>query len=322
MAKNKVSKRKMKSIISSICIVITFIITLYYGYIEYKGNQDNLGKDNNQLKYTVGNIENAENIDINNNKLNIVFFYVGQADSTFIKLKDKTMLIDAGNNEDGNNIVNYLKSIGINKIDYLIGTHADEDHIGGLDDVIKNLEVEKIYMPELGSDSKNFKNVIKQINNKNLKIETPEVGTIFDFADAKFEVMAQMKGENISKNNSSIVLKMEYGDTKYLFMGDAEKEVENSRKWEKVDVLKVGHHGSATSSTQKFLEQVSPKFAFIQVGKNNSYRLPNVHTIERLEKVGATVFRTDTNESSFWITSDGNSIETNEIQINLDGNNN
>lgn len=320
MAKNKLSKRKIKSIISLVCIVITMFLSLYYGYIEYNErikNEKNI-PENNQIKYQVGNLEN---VDINNDKLNIIYFYVGQADSTFIKLKDKTMLIDAGNNEDGNNIVNYLKSIGINKIDYLIGTHADEDHIGGLDDVVKNLEIGKIYMPELGSDSKNFKNVIKQVNNKNLKIETPKVGSLFDFSEAKCEIMAQMSGENISKNNSSIVLKIEYGSTKYLFMGDAEKEVENSRKWEKVDVLKVGHHGSGTSSSQKFLEQVSPKFAFIQVGKNNSYRLPNVHTIERLERVGATVFRTDTNESSFCLTSDGNTIEINEIKINLDGNN-
>ena len=103
-------------------------------------------------------------------------------------------------------------------------------------------------------------------------------------------------------------------------MGDAEKETENSRKWEKVDVLKVGHHGSNTSSSESFLEQVRPYYAVIEVGKNNSYRLPNKYTISRIEKIGAKILRTDTNKTSFYIKSDGNEISESEVKIDLDGN--
>lgn len=323
MAKEKgLTKKQIKSIIATIALIISLIISAYYAYEEYKAElakqqEIQVSAEADANKFTSGN---DETVDLSNDKLNILFFYVGQADCTFLKFKDTTMLIDAGNNEDGKNIVNYLKENGITKINYLIGTHADEDHIGGLDDVVKGLDIEKIYMPKVGSDAVNYKNVVKQATNKNLKVETPKVGDTFDFADAKCEVLAQMDVKDVSKNNSSIVFQMNYGNTKYLFTGDAEKEVENSRTWEKVDVLKVGHHGSATSSSQKFLDQVKPHYAVIEVGKNNSYRLPNNHTIERLQNSGATVLRTDINQSSFWMTSDGNTIEENEVKVNLDGN--
>ena len=250
----------------------------------------------------------------------MVFFYVGQADCSLIKFRDQTMLIDAGNNEDGKNIANYLKEIGVTKINYLIGTHADEDHIGGLDDIVRELDIEKIYMPKVGSEVVNYKNVVKEAAKKNLIVETPKVGDKFNIADASCEVLAMMDKTEVSDNNSSIVIQMNYGITKYLFMGDAEKEVENSRKWEKVDVLKVGHHGSATSTSQTFLDQVKPHYSVVEVGKDNSYRLPNNNTIKRLEESGTTILRTDTNQSSFWMTSDGNTIETNEVKVNLDGN--
>lgn len=250
----------------------------------------------------------------------MVFFYVGQADCSLIKFRNQTMLIDAGNNEDGKNIANYLKEIGVTKINYLIGTHADEDHIGGLDDIVRELDIEKIYMPKVGSEVVNYKNVVKEAAKKNLIVETPKVGDKFNISDASCEVLAMMDKKGVSDNNSSIVIQMNYGITKYLFMGDAEKEVENSRKWEKVDVLKVGHHGSATSTSQTFLDQVKPHYSVVEVGKDNSYRLPNNNTIKRLEESGTTILRTDINQSSFLMTSDGNTIETNEVKVNLDGN--
>ena len=246
--------------------------------------------------------------------------YVGQADSTFIKYKNKTMLIDAGNNEDGNNIVKFLKSKGINKLDYIVGTHYDEDHIGGLDDIINNFDIGKFYLSNGGELGPNYYNLEKASKKRNLAITIPKVGDKIDFGDVNMEVMAASKFDGKNDNNASVVIQAKYGSRRYLFMGDLERQEEAKRKWNEVDVLKAGHHGSNTSSTQEFLNQVKPKYVFVSAGKNNKYRLPNVKAMERIEKTGAKIFRTDVNESSFWLTSNGNDIDIKEVSINLDGN--
>ena len=321
----KLNKRQVKSIVSLIILVILLLASRF----DLDIVQNRIAKSSIQSENTNNTTRNIvymqtgdvqENVDLENDNLNILFLYVGQADSTLIKLKDKVMLIDAGNNEDGINISNFLKSEGISKIDYLVGTHADEDHIGGLDDIVNELEIGKIFMPKIGEDAKNYQNVVKAAKKKNLEIENPKIGDKFTINDANCEIMSVQNEGDYSENNSSIVIQMNYGKTKYLFMGDAEKETENSRKWEKVDVLKVGHHGSNTSSSESFLEQVRPYYAVIEVGKNNSYRLPNKYTISRIEKIGATILRTDTNKTSFYIKSDGNEISESEVKIDLDGN--
>lgn len=321
----KLNKRQVKSIASLIILAILLLASRFNLDIAQNrtakssiqgGNTNNTTR--NIVYMQTGDVQ--ENVNLENDNLNILFLYVGQADSTLIKLKDKVMLIDAGNNEDGMNISNFLKSEGISKIDYLVGTHADEDHIGGLDDIVNELEIGKIFMPKIGEDAKNYQNVVKAAKKKNLEIENPKKGDKFTINDANCEIMSVQNEGDYSDNNSSIVIQMNYGKTKYLFMGDAEKEIENSRKWESVDVLKVGHHGSNTSSSESFLEQVKPHYAVIEVGKNNSYRLPNKYTISRIEKIGATILRTDTNKTSFYIKSDGNEISESEVKIDLDGN--
>lgn len=321
----KLNKRQVKSIASLIILAILLLASRFNLDIAQNrtakssiqgGNTNNTTR--NIVYMQTGDVQ--ENVNLENDNLNILFLYVGQADSTLIKLKDKVMLIDAGNNEDGMNISNFLKSEGISKIDYLVGTHADEDHIGGLDDIVNELEIGKIFMPKIGEDAKNYQNVVKAAKKKNLEIENPKIGDKFTINDANCEIMSVQNEGDYSDNNSSIVIQMNYGKTKYLFMGDAEKEIENSRKWESVDVLKVGHHGSNTSSSESFLEQVKPHYAVIEVGKNNSYRLPNKYTISRIEKIGATILRTDTNKTSFYIKSDGNEISESEVKIDLDGN--
>lgn len=321
----KLNKRQVKGIASLIILVILLLASRFnLDIVQNRTAKSSIQSENtnnttrNIVYMQTGDVQ--ENVDLENDNLNILFLYVGQADSTLIKLKDKVMLIDAGNNEDGINISNFLKSEGISKIDYLVGTHADEDHIGGLDDIVNELEIGKIFMPKIGEDAKNYQNVVKAAKKKNLEIENPKIGDKFTINDANCEIMSVQNEGDYSENNSSIVIQMNYGKTKYLFMGDAEKETENSRKWEKVDVLKVGHHGSNTSSSESFLEQVRPYYAVIEVGKNNSYRLPNKYTISRIEKIGATILRTDTNKTSFYIKSDGNEISESEVKIDLDGN--
>ncbi len=306
-----------KALMRLLAILIVFIISYAYNRFFMKENLNNSNKVN--LKDNINNSKFAD-VDLNNEDFNVLFMYVGQADSTLIKYKNKTMLIDAGNNEDGKNIVKFLKDKGISKLDYIVGTHYDEDHIGGLDDIIENFDIGKFYLSNGGELGPNYYNLEKAAKKKNLAITIPKVGDKIDFGDVDMEVMAASKFDGKNDNNASIVIQAKYGSRKYLFMGDLEKQEEAKRKWNEVDVLKAGHHGSNTSSTQEFLNQVKPKYVFVSAGKNNKYRLPNVKAMERIEKIGAKIFRTDVNESSFWLTSNGNDIDIKEVSINLDGN--
>ena len=311
---NKRQKKKIKRILYD--IIYISIATLLIFLLNYFG----LFEKQNNINISTIDIKEIRNIDINNDKLNMFFLYVGQADCTFIKLNEKTMLIDSGNNQDGSNIVFFLNELNISKIDYLVGTHSDEDHIGGIDDIILNFDIEKFLIPKRGEGEINYSNAIKAAKEKNTNIINPKEGETFDFGDASIEILSALNNEEINDNNTSIVIELKYKDTRYLFMGDAEKEVENSKTWEKVDVLKVGHHGSNTSSTQDFLNQVKPIYSIISVGKDNKYRLPNNKVLERLNNINTKILRTDINCSSFWLTSDGNEIDISEININLDGN--
>ena len=306
-----------KALMRLLAILIVFIISYAYNRFFMKENLNNSKKVN--LKDNINNSKFAD-VDLNNEDFNILFMYVGQADSTLIKYKNKIMLIDAGNNEDGKNIVKFLKDKGISKLDYIVGTHYDEDHIGGLDDIIENFDIGKFYLSNGGELGPNYYNLEKVAKKKNLAITIPKVGDKIDFGDVDMEVMAVSKFDGKNDNNASVVIQAKYGSRKYLFMGDLEKQEEAKRKWNEVDVLKAGHHGSNTSSTQEFLNQVKPKYVFVSAGKNNKYRLPNVKAMERIEKTGAKIFRTDVNESSFWLTSNGNDIDIKEVSINLDGN--
>ncbi len=232
---------------------------------------------------------------------------VGQADSTLIISDKKTMLIDAGTNEMGEKVVENIKKLGIERIDYLIGTHPHEDHIGGLDDVIKNFEIGIIYMPKIQTNTKTFEDVLDAIVEKNLTITIPKKGEKFILGKAECEIMLCGTGTKEEKENlnlSSIVTKVTYGNQNYLFMGDAEKENEQSRTWTKVNVLKVGHHGSDTSSSVKFLEQVEPQIAIISVGKNNTYGHPKQVILDRLNKIGSVVYMTK-DKGNILIESDG-----------------
>ena len=252
--------------------------------------------------------------------LEIYFFDVGQADSILIRQKDYVVLIDAGNNEDGENIVNYLKNdLSINDIDIVVGTHPHEDHIGGLDDIIDAFDIEKIYMPDVISTSKTFEDVLDSIENKNYSLTIPEIGDEIELGDMIFEVLYTGTDES-DLNNTSIVLKLTFGNTSYLFTGDATSETEKLllNKDIKVDVLKVGHHGSKYSSTNEFLNKVNPTYAIIMVGQNNSYGHPTNETLNRLENNNVIIYRTD-EDGTIKLTSDGDNINFETLKVSLDG---
>lgn len=243
--------------------------------------------------------------------LEVHFLDVGQADSILVKAPGGVMLIDAGNNADADDVVSYLKNQGVSKIDVLVGTHPHEDHIGGLDAVIDTFDVSKIYMPKASTTTKTFEDVLLAIQRKGLKVTTPTAGSSFDLGSANCTILAPNSDTYDDLNDYSIVLKMEYGQTSFLFTGDAETASEQEmlqKKYDlKADVLKVGHHGSSSSTSPAFLKAVSPKHAVISVGKNNQYGHPDSVILNRLSVYGAEIYRTDESGTIIAI-SDGESI--------------
>lgn len=246
--------------------------------------------------------------------LKVHFIDVGQADCILIQAPTgQNMLIDAGHNADADTIVSYLNAQGVKKVDILVGTHPHEDHIGSLDTVINTFDIGKIYMPRVTHTTKTFEDVLLAVKNKGLKISTAKGGTSIDFSpDTKVEIVAPNSSQYESLNNYSAVIKLTYGKTSFLFTGDAEDISENEMLTAnydlKADVLKVGHHGSSSSSTRPFLKAVSPKYAVISVGKDNDYGHPHKETINRLFESGISVFRTD-ESGTIIFTTDGDKIE-------------
>ncbi len=296
-----------------ISIIIGIIIVLY---VVLSGDFLSDVKD---LTANASNVNDKADKLVVTGNLSVYFIDVGQADSILVRTGDDNMLIDAGNNEDGPLIVSYLKELGVEKIDYLVGTHPHEDHIGGMDDVIKSFNVETYLMPDVLSTTKTFEDVLDALYSKNLSYEVPEEKKIYNLGDASIEVI-YVGEEGGDLNDASIVLRLTYGGNSFLFTGDATSKVEKQilNKDIKSDVLKVAHHGSNYSTTSEFLDKVNPEYAVISVGKNNSYDHPSLTTLEKLNKRGIKTYRTD-EDGTIIFTSDGSNITVQTEKTNTNG---
>ncbi|MGQ5398157.1 MBL fold metallo-hydrolase [Cohnella sp. M.A.Huq-80] len=231
-------------------------------------------------------------------KLSVYFLNVGQGDATYIHTANgDDILIDGGKNEAGTVVVDYLKQLGVKDIEVMVSTHPDEDHVGGLDTVLKQFAVKSVYAPKVAHTTQTYKDFLLAVKSEGLTIKEAKAGVSIPLqgVTAKFAGPGKAYGDDL--NDWSAVLRLVYGTTSFLFTGDAEAQAETdmiaAKETLKADVLKVGHHGSDTSTTAAFLKAVAPKYAVISAGADNSYGHPKKTIIDRLTGAKATVYRTD-----------------------------
>ena len=243
--------------------------------------------------------------------LEVHFIDVGQGDSILIEENGGDMLIDAGENSEGEVVLNYLKSENITDLDYVIGTHPHSDHIGGMDTVLEAIPVEQVLLPKVDYDTKTYEDVLTVIQEKNIKKTEVSAGDSFTLGAASFTVLAPCSAEYEDLNNYSICIRLTYGSNTFLFTGDAEalseKEMIESGVELSADVLKIGHHGSAYSSCEDFLSAVSPVYGVISVGADNEYGHPDSSILQAMLDHNIAIYRTD-KQGTIQFTSDGQHI--------------
>ena len=242
---------------------------------------------------------------------------VGQGESILITTEERSMLIDAGENDKGDEVLAFLDTLGLDSLDYALATHPDSDHIGGLDTVLESIEVGEVFFGEIPAKltptTKTYEDVLDVIEEKDIPLSLAHAGDIIDMGSgAQLTILGPIDPQQAtSKNNASLVSRLDFGETSFLFNGDQEAPMEKMLLENGVDLdcdmMTMGHHGSSTSSTPEYLEAVSPDYASISCGRGNKYGHPHDETIENLEELGVEYYRTDLS-GNITFTSDGKTI--------------
>lgn len=290
MAKRRKTSKKRRPTWVSVVIIIIFSIIALFNYI----------KENTPVEVSDGEIA-VHTVD------------VGQGDCTIIVSSKGNMIIDAGPADAKNDLRNYIQKLGITEFEYAVFTHPHEDHIGGADMVVNEFNVKNIIMPNATSTSATFERLLTAIEEKDTNVTEAVSGDKYYIGDANFTVLAPNDDSYSSLNDYSVVIRFVYGNTSFMFTGDAESLSESEildiypTSSLKCDVLSAGHHGSSTSNSEDFVYAVNPKTVLISCGEGNSYGHPHREALTLFEKIGAKVYRTDI-EGSIVIKSDGNTI--------------
>ena len=291
--KKRTAKKRIPAWLYVLLVVILAVVSIW----QARQNEAEQVEENRQVLPVDGT-------------LTVRFLDVGQGDSALIVCKGQTMLIDGGSVSEGQFLVSRLSRLGVSELDYVVNTHPDEDHCGGLAGVLAKYPAQHVYSSVTEHTTKVFSNVVKYAEEQGQQIEVPQTGDSWYVGDASVTCIGPV-GTYSDSNNGSLVLRVDFGETSFLFTGDMEQKAEadllESGADVRADVLKVGHHGSPTSSSQAFLEAVAPSIAVISVGEDNDYGHPNADVLSRLEALGAELYRTDT-QGEIIVRSDGQTL--------------
>ncbi len=247
-------------------------------------------------------------------RLTVHYIDVGQGDCALIECDGHYMLIDAGNNHKGAAVEDYLQYQGVTTLDYVIGTHPDADHIGGLDVAICSFDCGTIFLPDVANDTRTYEDVIRAIDEKNYQITDPVAGDTYALGSASFTIIAPNRDYGSELNDWSVGILLQNGRNRFLFTGDAgedaEEDILENGMDISADVYQVAHHGSRTGTAEDFLKAVDPVYAVISAGENNQYGHPASEVLNRLRTEGVQVFRTD-EQGTIIAVSDGTDITWN-----------
>ena len=251
-------------------------------------------------------------------ELKVYIIDVGQGESILISTEERSMLIDAGENDKGDEVLDFIHGLGLEQLDYVLATHPDSDHIGGMDTVLENIDVtEGVFFGEMPDKliptTKTYEDVLDVIEEKDIPLFTALAGDTIDLGSgAVLTVLGPVDPQAAdNKNDTSVVTRLDFGESSFLFNGDQEEDMEQlllqSGADLDCDMMTMGHHGSSTSSCQQYLDAVTPEYASISCGRGNQYGHPHDETIEKLEAMGVEYYRTDVN-GNITFTSDGEDI--------------
>ena len=286
--RQKTNTNKVKAILLGIAVVIALLLHYFPNLRASLSNYFPFIEPPRQAMPVTGDLD-------------VHFIDVGKADGIYIRCNGKHILIDSGDVEYSGKVANYLKRQGVKTLDLAVATHFDRDHIGGMANVIMEFEVKRFLRPDLPQELLPSSSVYEAMNfaldYKNVPVESPQIGESFSLGGLEIQTLGPQRVYD-DMNDNSILLKMTYGQASFLFMGDAEENAEEDLLAQDYDlkstVLKVGHHGSKTSTSQELLDAVKPEAAVISVGEDGN-ELPKTQVLDRLSENGVTVFRTDLN---------------------------
>ncbi|MGL6107957.1 ComEC/Rec2 family competence protein [Romboutsia sp.] len=261
-------------------------------------NQEQNNKDKSTENTTVESTSNAE----------LHFIDTGNSDAILIVQDGKAALIDGGDNDDEKLVVSYLNKQGIKELEYVFATHPHADHIGGLDAVASNIKIKNLYVSNGDADTKSYRDFIESAASRGLSPSVPILGSEFKLGTSTFKVLSVANGKD--PNNNSIVLLYTNGNDKVLLMGDAEEDIERTLNPGQIDLLKVGHHGSHSSSSKSFIDKIKPQYGVILVGTDNKYGHPHKETMNTLSNENVEIHRSD-ECGNIVFTSTGNGLEVN-----------